>query len=100
MKTRSDYDSAIDIVRAVITAWDPYSLLASGAPRNEFDVEVALLVTRIPHIRSAAEASREVAAAFSHYFNPEEFSVGSCSEVGAKLFDELQKAQMLSLPKT
>jgi hypothetical protein len=99
MKTRADYDSAIRVVGAVINAWDPYSLLASEAPRDEFDMEVARLVTRIPHIRSAADASREVAAVFSHYFSPEDFSVDSCSEVGARLFDEVQKAQLLSTPK-
>ena len=99
MKTRADYDSAIDIVGAVINAWDPYSLLAGGAPLDEFNREVARLVTRIPHIRSAADASREVAAVFSHYFSPEEFSVDSCSEVGTRLFDELQKAQLLPTPK-
>ncbi|MFL6519519.1 MAG: hypothetical protein ACJ8NS_04805 [Chthoniobacterales bacterium] len=98
MKTRADYDSAIDVVGAVINAWDPGSLLASGAPRDEFDMEIARLVTRIRDIRSAADASREVAAVFSHYFGPEEFSVDSCSEVGARLFDELQKAHLLSAP--
>jgi hypothetical protein len=99
MKTRADYDSAVDVVGTVINAWDSYSLLASGAPRDEFDMEISRLVTRIPHIRSAADASREVAAVFSHYFGPEEFSIDSCSEVGARLFDALQKAQLLSTPK-
>jgi hypothetical protein len=99
MTTRADYDSAIDIVGAVINAWDPGALLASGAPRDEFDMEIARLVTRIPHICSSAEASREVAAVFSHYFGPEQFSVDSCSEVGARLFDALQNAQLLSTPK-
>jgi hypothetical protein len=99
MNTRADYDAATDVVAAVISAWDPYSLLAGGAPRDEFEMEVARLVTRIPHIRSAADASREVAAVFSHYFSPEDFSSESCSEVGARLFDELQKAHLLSAPK-
>ncbi len=99
VKTRADYDSTLEVVGAVINAWDPYSLLAGGAPRDEFYMEVARLVTRIPHIHSVADASREVSAVFARYFGPDEFSVDSCAEVGARLFDELQKAQLLSTPK-
>jgi Domain of unknown function (DUF1871) len=99
MKTRADYDTAIDIVGAVIKDWDPYSLLATGAPTDEFDMEIERLVTRIPHIHSSADAAREIAAVFSHYFEAEDFPVEACTDVGAELFHQLEGAQLLSTPK-
>jgi len=33
-----------DVTAAVVWAWDPYSLLAGGAPADELDREIASLV--------------------------------------------------------
>ncbi len=96
MKTRADYDAAIDAVASVIDAWDPYSLLADGAPRDEFAAEVGQLVTRIPAIRSPEDAAREIASVFSAYFVPEDFTADSCLEVGARLHSRLKRAGLLA----
>lgn len=40
-------------------------LVAGGAPRDEFDAEIARLVTRVPHIHSADDAAREISEVFS-----------------------------------
>ena len=99
VKTREDYDRALDVIGSVIKAWDPYSLLAAGAPRDEFDMEIARLATRIRHIHSVDDASREVSAVFGDCFSSEEFPVQSCADVGAKLFHALESAHLLSTAK-
>ena len=96
MKTREDYDRALDVIGSVIKTWDPYLLLADGEPRDEFDMEIARLVTRIRHIHSAGDAAREVSAVFGDCFSSEEFPVQSCADVGAKLFHALASAHLLS----
>ena len=99
MKTRADYETAIEVVGSVINAWDPYSLLASGAPRDEFDAEIARLVTRVPHIRSPDDAVREISSVFSAAFEREYFTVPDCAEVGTRLFARLEEARLLSTTK-
>jgi Domain of unknown function (DUF1871) len=96
VRTRSDYDAALHAVGAVINAWDPYSLAAGGAPRDEFEAEIARLVSRIPQIHSPADAAREISAVFSAAFEPEHFTVEACADVGAQLYERLQNAGLLS----
>ena len=35
------------LVTRVIAEWDPYALLAGGAPRDEFDAEIASVATQV-----------------------------------------------------
>ena len=98
MKTRTDYDDAVATVGSVIRAWDPYSLLASGAPADEFDAEITRLVPRIRHIHSPADAATEISSVFSAAFEPEYFTPQACAEVGTRLFERLQEAGLLSTP--
>ena len=48
MRTKDDYRRAIEVVAAVIREWDPYGLLRTGAPQDEFDSEIAGVVAQIP----------------------------------------------------
>jgi hypothetical protein len=95
MKTRSDYDAALDVVASVINAWDPFSLLRGGSPSDEFDAEIAALVPRIRHIHSAEDAAREIATVFSKAFDPT-FTSEACAKVGAQLYSRLQEASLLA----
>ncbi len=95
MKTRADYDAALDVVASVINAWDPYSLLSGGSPPDEFAAEIAALVPRIRHIHSPEDASREIAAVFVAAFEPH-FTPEVCATVGAKLYSCLQEANLLA----
>jgi hypothetical protein len=89
MKTQSDYQRALKIVGEVVRAWDPYSLLENGAPSDEFDPEIALLVARIASIRSAHDATQAVSSVFSAQFEPGDFPVEACAETGAALYARL-----------
>ena len=92
MKTRGDYDAAVLIVGAVVRAWDPYRLIESGAPADEFDAEIAKVVSCIPGISSAATAAAALSSVFSASFEPERFSPAQCAVPGQDLFIRLSIA--------
>jgi hypothetical protein len=83
-------------VKSVIDAWDPYSLLAGGAPLDEFELEVGKLLPRIRYIRTPEDAVREITSVFARCFDPREFTTASCAVVGTKMYTELQKAGLLA----
>lgn len=91
MRSKSDYKRAVRVVREVVHAWDPYRLIAGGAPDDEFDHEIASVVAQIPRIRSARDASHALSRVFSSSFGPERFGPEHCSEVGERLYVRLQQ---------
>jgi hypothetical protein len=95
MKTRSDYDAALDVVASVINAWDPYRLIGGGGPSDEFEAEIAALVPRIRHIHSEEDAAREIATVFARAFDST-FTPEACAKVGAQLYSRLQEASLLA----
>ncbi len=95
MKTRTDYNAALDVVASVINAWDPYSLLSGGSPPDEFEAEIAALVPRVRHIHSPEGAAREIAVVFAAAFEPH-FTPEVCAEVGAQLYSRLPEADLLA----
>jgi hypothetical protein len=95
MKTRSDYDAALNVVASVINAWDPYSLIEGGSPSDEFEAEVAALVPRIRHMHSEGDAAREIATVFVKAFDST-FTPEACGRVGAQLYSRLQEADLLA----
>ena len=97
MRTRKDYELALDVIGAVVRSWDPYALLSEGAPESEFDAEIARLATRVPHIHSAADAALAVAEVFADAFESS-FTPAACSEVGTQLFSGLSQAGLVSGP--
>lgn len=97
MKNRLDYTRAISIVSSVMSEWDPFSLLAGGAPRDEFDAEIAKVAARIPHIRTPEDAASVLSVVLSHAFGEELFTSQDCSAQGAILFRRLADAGLLNL---
>jgi hypothetical protein len=88
---RTKYSHMWDVTAEVIRAWDPYGLLAGGAPHDEFDQEIASLVAQIPRMHSAADAEHAVSRIFSANFEADSFTVEVCSDVGKKLFAALSE---------
>ena len=95
MKTRQDYEAAFQIVRAVIAEWDPHALLGGGAPKDEFDDEVARVLTHICDIHSPNDAAAAISAVFAASFTPEDFSIPACAQVGAQLYARLAEAGVI-----
>lgn len=96
MNGRQDYELALQIVGQVVRAWDPYTLLADGAPSDEFDAEIAQLVTRVPCMHSVADAAHAISAGFSKAFEPQLFTPAACAAPGAELFARLLHAELVA----
>ena len=96
MRTKQDYSKALAVVSDVIRQWDPYSLLSGGAPANEFEAEIAKVVTHIPRLRSAQDAAQALSAVFSEAFEAENFSPSACAKAGAALFEQLIKSGLIT----
>jgi hypothetical protein len=92
VKTREDYDRAIVLTRELMHAWDPGKLLAGGAPRDEFDDEVARLVARIPRIADAEDAGRHVGEVFSAQFGLGVVDAAESARIGARWYAALVEA--------
>ena len=91
MKEKKDYKHAQFVVKKVIDAWDPYALLESGAPGDEFSPEVDEIVSQLPHIKSEHDAIQAVSTVMSSTFEAENFTVERCTNVGKELFARCKK---------
>ncbi len=73
----------------VIAEWDPYSLLAHGAPSDEFDSEVSSVAAQVKSIKSELDAALVISRVFSSSFEPQLFTPEACTAVGKRLHTEL-----------
>lgn len=85
----------LSTICAVINEWDPYALLASGRPADEFDSEIQAIANQIHRVRSPIDAAHTIARVFSSSFDQQTFSVDSCTAVGARLFNRLKSAKLV-----
>jgi hypothetical protein len=92
MKTKGEYTAAMRLVQESLREWDPYCLLAGGAPTDEFADEAARVVTYVPQMHSTEDAATFISSVFSASFEAHSFSPADCSGVGRALFDRLLKA--------
>ena len=88
---RKKYEQMWDVTAAVVRAWDPYSLLAGGAPADELDREIASLVAQIPRITSTTDAAHAVVRNFGSSLEPTVFTPQTCEDIGEKLFTALKE---------
>ena len=87
-----DIKTAARIIAPIINEWDPYGLIAGGAPSDEFASEIHTLACRARFIQTAEDAAREIAAVFGAAFEPERFTVASCADVGRRLYSAITAA--------
>jgi hypothetical protein len=90
------YEKALEGVRCVIHEWDPYSLLAGGAPKDEFDSEISAVVGQLGRIHSAEDACHVISRVFSSSFEPDLFKLEHCRAVGKRLFDVLVEREIIA----
>ena len=84
-------DRTFKIVKRCIDKWDPYCLLESGCPRDEFDIESRMIAQRISPTSSADEVIHVISEVFSAQFESQYFGVDDCTEVGLKIHTKLSK---------
>jgi hypothetical protein len=88
---KATYKRALQVVGSVVREWDPYSLIADGAPADEFDSEIAGVVAQIPRIKTEKEAVLALSRVFSSAFEAARFTPEKCAEAGKKLFAALSE---------
>jgi hypothetical protein len=86
---------AFDVVRRAINNWDPYALIAGGAPVDEWESEVASIVAQIPRMASSTDAAHAISRTFASALEPGLFSPEDCEGVGIKLYRDLVDAKIL-----
>jgi hypothetical protein len=89
-----------DLTAAVIRKWDPYGLIGGGAPPDEFDQEITLLVAQIPRIKSANDATLTVSSIFGSNLESASFSADSCHAVGDAFFAALIEKGLIDVGPT
>ena len=95
MKTRAEYDAALLVVREVLSAWDPYRLMANGAPTDEFDDEAARVLAKIDGVHSPYDATEVLSAVFGAAFGAAGFDHNKCAGAGEALFAKLVEARFV-----
>jgi 3-methyladenine DNA glycosylase/8-oxoguanine DNA glycosylase len=94
MKTKKDYTEAFSIIKKAIAKADPYSLLESGSPEDEFDSEVSSIVRQLTRCKTAVDITHAIArtfnSSFSDKFKPEDFI-----EQGTEIFNKLKENDLL-----
>ena len=89
MNKKNEYKKAFSIVKQVIAKIDPYSLLETGSPQDEFDSEVGSIVKQLPRCKSSIDIAHTIArvltSSFGDKFEPDEFK-----EYSEELFNSLK----------
>ena len=92
-------EKIFDAVRSVIHEWDPYDLIAGGAPDDEFDSEISAVIRQLDRIRSSRDATHVISRVFSSSFEPELFQIEHCQSVGERLYSVLVERGIMEEPK-
>lgn len=90
-----DREKIFDAVRSVIYEWDPYDLLAGGAPVDEFDSEISAVIRQLDTIHSSRDACHVISRVFSSSFESELFQVEHCRSVGERLYEVLAERGLI-----
>lgn len=92
---KAKFNDKFEAVKEVIHRWDPYNLLESGAPQDEFDMEIMAVVRQINKIHSPVDATHVISRIFSSAFEPELFQIKHCQDVGKELYESLIKHRVI-----
>jgi hypothetical protein len=91
----SENNNLVSAIRSVILEWDPYHLIADGAPHDEFDGEISRIAARSAEIRGPEDGVRIISEVFSRSFEPEAFTPKLCKEAARRLFNALNSAGVI-----
>lgn len=85
----------MEIVGRMVRAWDPYNLIAEGAPMDEFDDEIAQVVAHIPRCLEIDDLAKVISAVFSDAFERDGFTPANCFRPAQEIYMELRRANLL-----
>jgi hypothetical protein len=96
MKARRDHETAVEVVAKAIRPWDPYGLIETGAPLDEFDREIARIAADLSGFKSAEDVAVAISSAFEASFGPgEHFEPKDCTVPASQIFDGLRNASLV-----
>jgi hypothetical protein len=96
VKDRRQYERAVQIVGYVIHKWDPYGLLASGAPADEFSDEIARIVVAASKAQGPNDLADALSAILSQAFEPHAFTPADCLFHASKIFYRLRDEKLIA----
>ena len=78
---------AMAAIMEALNAWDPYRLIAGGAPRDEFEPEAANIYSALAAggVDSEQELARLIAAVFEKWFG-ETFTAEECAAAARVIY--------------
>jgi hypothetical protein len=77
-------DKIFEIVKKIIDEWNPYDLLSTGAPSDEFDAESRNIANKITKENSVKDIAIIISKVFSSSFEP--FSVDEYMGIAEKIY--------------
>ena len=77
-----------DVVRQIINRWDPESLLAGGAPDDEYEFEIGKIVDGVLACKDELELMVVIKMTFSEAFGYE-YPVDECLPVARSIWVKL-----------
>ena len=69
MKNKKDYKENFQLIRSVINNLDPMNLIKNGAPKDEYDAEVSLIVAGLKNCKDVKDLQELIHDIFKTNFN-------------------------------
>jgi len=90
---KEKYKTLFAIVKEAVDEWDPYGLLKMGAPKDEFESEVAQICPLVAKSGDADELAKHIKHVFDTMFEPI-FKIDECKKVAEKILRDAHEAKI------
>lgn len=84
---KNNFKTTIKIITKIVNEWDPYCLLESGAPIDEFSSEINSIACQIKPNQTIDELSKIVLNVFGSAFGYEDFKIDECKKIAEKIIN-------------
>lgn len=78
------------VITDEVKRWDPFGLVAGGAPDDEFNIEVARIQKGLPLIESPEGLAETIQTVFLKSFN-NKFPLDDCMQVADKIWNRINE---------
>jgi hypothetical protein len=88
-EAKRKYKKLFDELNVIICSWDPYGLIRSGAPKDEWYEEVTSILAGLRQTSSKSndDVIDLVQNVFSKAFSKEDFPRERCEQVGNEIYE-------------
>lgn len=84
------------IIKKYIDEWDPMELLEIGAPNDEYDTEVEMIIHQLQSSYDVSQLAKVIKDVFIEMFYVDEeiFSNEKCMEIAKNILNEIKKYEV------